>query len=264
MNLLFFGSSTRQLFGAYHAPPATVAGRGAAVLCAPWGPEYLVAHRILRRLATRLSDSGYHVLRFDYYGTGDSGGAREEGDLASWCQDAAAAIDELRDMSGFPTVAVFGIRLGAVVGWRLAQLRPDVHTVVMWDPVASGTRYVQELLSAQTEIDRWSLSPKRPRRAADGPLDVLDVLGFPLTREMRQSIERVSADEFGRPAGARLHLFYSMELPEQAPMHAALASAGTSFQVEMMPGQTPWREDEAVGASGLPLQVFEKMVELLP
>ena len=80
MNLLFFGSSARQLFGAYHTPPSTVAERGGAVLCPSWGSEYQASHRILRRLATRLSESGYHVLRFDYYGTGDSAGGRDEGD----------------------------------------------------------------------------------------------------------------------------------------------------------------------------------------
>lgn len=259
MNLLYFGSSRRQLFGAYHAP--TVAGRGAAVLCPPWGAEYLVAHRVLRRLAERLSERGYHALRFDYYGTGDSGGDRDEGDLASWGEDAAAAVDELRDMSGFPTVAAFGIRLGAVVAWRLAQRRDDVHTVVMWDPVANGNAYVQELLSAQAESDRWSISPRRPRHRDDDPLHVL---GFPLTWQMRQSMEAVSPEEFRRPSRAPVHLFYSNALPEQSPMHAALASAGTPFSTETMPGQTPWREDETVGATGLPLPVLERMVELLP
>ena len=161
MNLLFFGSTSRPLFGAYHTPPASVAGRGAALLCPPWGQEYLVSHRIFRRLAVRLSESGYHVLRFDYFGTGDSAGEREDGDLGSWQEDAAAAVEELRDMSGFPTVAAFGIRLGAVVAWRLASERLDVNTAVLWDPVVNGTEYVRELLAAQAATDRWSVTPIR-------------------------------------------------------------------------------------------------------
>jgi pimeloyl-ACP methyl ester carboxylesterase len=223
-----------------------------------------VAHRVLRRLAERLSESGYHVLRFDYYGTGDSAGAREEGDLASWGDDASLAVNELRDMSGFPTVAAFGVRLGAVVGWRLAQARDDVHTVVLWDPVVDGAGYVQELVSAQAESDRWSLSPAPRRRRAwrDQPLHAL---GFPLATPMRQSIEAVRPEaEFARPARARVHLFYSTALPEPDPMRAALERAGTSFRTEVMPGQSPWREDETIGTTGLPLLAFDRMVEVLP
>lgn len=261
MSLLLFGETGRQLLGAYHAPSATAGVRGGAVLCPPWGPEYLASHRIYRRLAVRLSESGYHVLRFDYYGTGDSAGAREEGDLETWCADASAAVDELRDMSGCTAITVFGVRLGAVVGWRLTQARSDVHTVVLWDPVVDGRQYVRDLVAAQAEIDRWSLWPRRVRPAADGSLDLL---GFPLTPAMRQSVEAVAATEFRKPTNARVQVFYSDVLrPGRDGLHAALRAAGTPFHVEAMPGQTPWREDETVGTGGLPLLVLERMVAVL-
>ena len=260
MNLLFFGSTSRQLFGAYHTPPATVAGRGAALLCPPWGQEYLVSHRIFRRLAVRLSESGYHVLRFDYYGTGDSAGEREEGDLTSWQDDAAVALEELRDMSGFATVATFGIRLGSVVAWRLASSRSDVHTTVLWDPVVNGTEYVRELNAAQAEIDRWSLTPVRRTASAEG---VQDLLGFPLTTAMRHSIEAVGPDTFTQPTKAHVKLFYSDTRPGQEALHEALHAAGTPFHAEIIPGQTPWREDEDIGAGKLPVLVLERMVEIL-
>lgn len=260
MNLLFFGSSGRQLFGAYHTPPVTVPGRGAALLCPPWGQEYLVSHRIFRRLAVRLSESGYHVLRFDYYGTGDSAGDREDGDLTSWQEDAAVALDELRDMSGFASVAVFGIRLGAVVAWRLAMTRKDVHTVVLWDPVVHGKEYVREMIAAQAETDRWSLTPMRRRAAAD---TVQDLLGFPLTLGMRTTIEAIRPESFAPPATAHVKLFYSDSLPGQDALHDALRATGTPFHAETIRGQTPWREDEGIGAGGLPVLVLERMVEIL-
>ena len=260
MNLLFFGSTSRPLFGAYHTPPASVAGRGAALLCPPWGQEYLVSHRIFRRLAVRLSESGYHVLRFDYFGTGDSAGEREDGDLGSWQEDAAAAVEELRDMSGFPTVAAFGIRLGAVVAWRLASERLDVNTAVLWDPVVNGTEYVRELLAAQAATDRWSVTPIRRQSSAGR---ALDLLGFPLTAAMRHSIEAVSPDTFTQPTKAHVKLFYSDARPGHDALQNALHVAGTPFHSEIIPGQTPWREDEDVGAGKLPVLVLERMVEIL-
>jgi uncharacterized protein len=260
VNLQFFGSSSRQLFGAYRPPAHGVASRGAALLCPPWGQEYLVSHRIFRRLAVRLSESGYHVLRFDYYGTGDSAGEREEGDLQSWYDDATVALDELRDMSGCAAVATFGIRLGAVVAWHLATTRSDVHSTVLWDPVVHGEDYVRELVAAQAEADRWLLTPVRRETSRDR---AQDLLGFPLTVAMRTSIEAVRPELFSRRTAAHVKLFYSDALPGQEQSHDALRAAGTPFHAETIRGQTPWREDESIGAGGLPVLVLERMVEIL-
>ena len=226
MNLFFFGSSDRQLFGAYHSPPPTVRGRGAALLCPPWGPEYLVSHRIFRRLAVRLSESGYHVLRFDYHGTGDSAGEREDGDLSCWLQDAQTALVELRDMSGFSTVATFGIRLGAIIAWRLAATRSDVHTTVLWDPVVDGPGYIRELHAAQNETDRWLLTPIQRKRSPEG---TEDLLGFPLTVEMRRSIECIQGNVFEAPTKAHVQLFYSDSLPGWTELHHCASFGGHSI-----------------------------------
>lgn len=75
---LFFGEGRRRLFGVYD-PAVSRIGAGphrprAIVFCPPWGPDYYVTHGVLRRLATNLSLAGHHVLRFDYFGVGDSAG----------------------------------------------------------------------------------------------------------------------------------------------------------------------------------------------
>jgi uncharacterized protein len=260
VNLLYFGASSRQLFGAYHLPPASVLARGAALLCPPWGQEYLVSHRILRRLAVRLSESGYHVLRFDYYGTGDAAGQRDEGDLDSWLEDAESAADELRDMSGFNTLASFGVRLGASVAWRLATTRTDIHTTVLWDPVVHGQSYMKELQQAQEEIDRWLLTPTRREKSADGSMELL---GFPVTPGMRRTIEAITPTFYSAPTRAQVKLFYSDATPQHQELQHALHTAGTPFHAETIAGQTPWREDEAIGARGMPVLVLERMVEIL-
>ena len=90
--------------------------------------------------------NGYHVLRFDYYGHGDSAGRRDEGDLESWCADASVAVDELRDMSGCPAVVRVAFVSEPIIGWRLALTRYDVAAVMMWDPVVRGVHYVRELV----------------------------------------------------------------------------------------------------------------------
>jgi len=73
MNVFYFGAGERRLFGVY--TPARHGGRRGAVLCPPWGQEYLRAHRSIAQLANTLATAGVHVLRFDYSGTRSHGRA---------------------------------------------------------------------------------------------------------------------------------------------------------------------------------------------
>ena len=104
----YFGSASRRLFGCYHEPAESGRGMG-VVLCQPLWREYIRAHRAFKQLAVRLSDRGFAVLRFDYYGCGDSDGEDNEGDLRGWTDDVSAAIDELRIRSGVNTADLVGL-----------------------------------------------------------------------------------------------------------------------------------------------------------
>lgn len=143
MSAFYFGASERPLFGYHHAPSGV--GVGAVVLLQPWGSEYEYAHRTMRILAQRLAERGCHVLRFDYTGTGDTWGPSTAADLDLWEEDAAAAVLELRAMTGRPRVDLVGLRLGAVVAARVAAGRRDIGSVVLWDPIVDGEAWLREL-----------------------------------------------------------------------------------------------------------------------
>lgn len=259
MNLFFFGTSDRQLFGAHHPPPPGTPVRGAALLCPPWGPEYFVAHRTLRQLAIHLAGIGYHVLRFDYFGTGDSAGDRHAGDVGSWVGDAATALEELQDISGESRITVFGVRLGAVVAARLARKHPaEVRTIVLWDPVSDGKAYLDELHNAQAEIDRWSLSRRPPK----GSVPDEEVLGTPLPPAMAGSISEVTQQEFQQLRTTRVIVFFSDERAGNGELCSMLQEEGTRVHAETLPGQTPWRE-ETLMQGRIPNVAVERMVELL-
>ena len=61
------------------------------------------------------------MLRLDYSGTGSSGGSFEHGTLASWLQDALAAIDQL---TKGPLILV-GSSMGGWIALHLALLRAE-------------------------------------------------------------------------------------------------------------------------------------------
>jgi predicted alpha/beta hydrolase len=121
----FFGSAAEPLFGAYHPAAGRPVQSTGVVVCNPFGVEAIYAHRMYRVLAERLARAGFHTLRFDYFGTGDSAGDSGEGSLARWSQDLLAASEELKDTAGLSRVAWVGLRLGGT----LAALRSEERRV---------------------------------------------------------------------------------------------------------------------------------------
>jgi uncharacterized protein len=138
VNLLSLGSVQRRLFAVHEAAAATSRPPRAVVLCQPWGAEYTYAHRSMRQLALKLTLSGCHTLRFDYFGTGDSGGDESDTDLAGCESDVESAIDALIDIAGTPQVTLIGLRAGANIAANVAARRAAiVEALVLWDPIIS-------------------------------------------------------------------------------------------------------------------------------
>ena len=73
------------------------------------------------------ADRGFAMLRFDYSGTGSSGGRFEDGTLAIWLEEALAAIDRLTE----GPIVLIGSSMGGWIALHLALLRPEqVHSLV--------------------------------------------------------------------------------------------------------------------------------------
>jgi pimeloyl-ACP methyl ester carboxylesterase len=66
-------------------------------------------------------ERGLSMLRFDYSGTGSSGGKFEDGTLALWLEEALAVVDQLTDGE----VILVGSSMGGWIALHLALLRPD-------------------------------------------------------------------------------------------------------------------------------------------
>ena len=113
-----FGTGARQLFGIYHAPDGAVVRDAGVVLCHPAPQDYSQTYWAMHKLASMLAGAGFHVLRFDYSGTGDSSGSAAEVTLGVWQDDILAAVAELQDMSGARRVSLAGMRLGAALAMR--------------------------------------------------------------------------------------------------------------------------------------------------
>jgi len=217
MHPTFFGSSARPLYGVLHAPSGQPRDTS-VLLFHPGVQEYGTRHWAFRNLATALSARGFHVMRFDYRGTGDSAGEPEEGTVEACVDDALVAYDELRDATGTGSTSFVGLRLGAAIAARVAAMGRASRDLVLWDPVVNGTRYIADLQRMDATQRLRLLHELRP------PADELGGYRFP--REVRASIERVDLCRLEWPAAARVATFLSEPSEDAAELDAALRARG--------------------------------------
>lgn len=144
---MWFGSESRPVFGWIHYPEGSGA-RAAVVICPSLGLEAGFSHWMLRRVARRLSETGFLVIRFDYDGTGDSAGDALDGQrVDAWQATTAAATDLARSLTDAPIVLV-GFRFGCLLAAHEAATS-GADSVVLWDPVRSGRAFLREQRTRQ-------------------------------------------------------------------------------------------------------------------
>ena len=140
---IHFGLGESPLFGVLHSGAEPRRRQGVLIL-GPWGWEALRAHRTLRDLANRFSESGFDVFRFDYSGSGDSFGTHTEVSAAAWLADSEMAMDELLALAGVSKISLMGLRLGGLFAAELASRHPArVHRVALWEPALLHSDFLQ-------------------------------------------------------------------------------------------------------------------------
>lgn len=252
MNPFYFGSSRRPLYGVYHPPKSRKPRTTGVVLCYPLWQEYMRAHRAFRQLAMMLSKAGFPVLRFDYFATGDSGGAGDEGDVTQWIADIGTAIDELKDMAGVPRVSLVGLRVGASLAAMAAVKRQDLEHVLLWDPVVSGDRFLQQVLATHA-------APGASTEAGA----TIGVSGFPLTEAMRQGLSRIDLREAQTPAARELVIMVSDDRDDYRALRDRLGQRRVRARYAHIASAGNWDEIDRFGSALLPQQIIQGIVSCL-
>jgi len=148
-----FFSEDKSLFGFYYSSKIKERSaikrneqqksKGAVLLCSPILMENINANWAFRRLAIQLSMAGYDVLRFDYFGTGDSLGYDSDACVERWGNDILEASKYLQSISKQKTISIVGLRFGASLA---AQANVKfIDKLILWEPIIDGNEYVNEL-----------------------------------------------------------------------------------------------------------------------
>ncbi len=245
MKPLMLGGRDRPVFALF-TPAEGPRKRRSALICPPLGQEYVRAHRSLALLGRQLSRAGLDVMRFDYFGTGDSGGDGEEVTLDGCVGDARLAAAELAAMTGVDRVSFVGLRLGATIAGRAAResgVRVGTPSdgavrsvragaLVGWDPVEDGAAYA-DLIREEADAVRDGAAHWR---------------GFPFSESLLDEIADVAA-----------------WVPPPSPRARSLAIASQCMRgpanFEVIACEPCWTEQGNSGHGAVPAPVIRRIVE---
>ena len=197
MEPIYFGKNN-ELFGIFHSAGSAIRKESGVILCSPIGQEYIRSHRAMLKLAEKLSDNGFDVLRFDYYGCGDSlGNLSDINDLSVWQNNIKEAINELKEGCGIDTIYMVGLRYGATMLFNSCH---DllIDKVVLWNPVVNGNEYIQEI---STHHKEWLDGSFAKTKTINGSFENL---GFDFTNEIIEKIKSTNLDIAGLKADVLL------------------------------------------------------------
>lgn len=183
----YFGPAERSLFGCYNGPRPGHRRSCAVVICQPLGHEYINSHRALRQLALRISNLGFPVLRFDYFGCGDSSGDGVECSAAQCVDDISHAIADVRQRTQLKQICLIGLRLGASFALLAAAQQNEIAALALWDPIVDGKKYLDDVTELNRNLLRFRPKPQK-HRASDWPKDII---GFPIERTFYEEIGEI-------------------------------------------------------------------------
>lgn len=137
----------RRLFGILHEAQGSRQPL-ALVYCAPLFEEKLWSHRVAVNFARFMAERGVAVLRFDYFGDGESEGLFEQASVSSRLADIEDAARLCRSQTGAEQIYSLGLCYGATLALWAALSSPQLGGAIGWAPVMNGERYLGDLLRA--------------------------------------------------------------------------------------------------------------------
>lgn len=121
----FLNKEGLKLFGILHKPNKDVNNKTAIIILSPGIKSRVAPHRLYIKMARRFADMGYYVLRFDFYGLGDSEGEIIEKYVADfygsvqvgrYINDTISAMDWMEKECNIKSFILAGLCGGAITG----------------------------------------------------------------------------------------------------------------------------------------------------
>lgn len=213
----FKNSSGKELFGVIHSPEKP--GSKGVLICHPLFEEKLHVHRVLVDFSRLLCSCGFKVMRFDYYGEGDSQGEFEEATVETRLNDISSALNFFRGKTSVDKIALLGVRFGATLASLSAEKKGLSDALILWAPILKGNDYLLQLLRMnlihQVVVYKKVLYTRENLIKGLKEGKRINVEGYEITRELYEQVSKVDllADD-KKFKGKALLFQFSQNSPE--------------------------------------------------
>ncbi len=186
------------------------------VFVPPFGEEMNRCRALVSEQARHFAQSGYSCTIIDFYGTGDSQGELQDASLQIWHRNIYLAVETLQREVCVPVI-LWGLRLGAFIALDFAAKSGLViDSILLWQPVVSGERYVTQILRqrvaglASKELPPETTTEIR-QRLAQG--ESIEVSGYRLGGGLVADIESLSLAHLTALCAGKIHWLENVSEP---------------------------------------------------
>ncbi|HLX63250.1 MAG TPA: alpha/beta fold hydrolase [Planctomycetota bacterium] len=209
------------------------------LLLPPLFEERKSAYAALRRLAERLAAAGHAALRFDYRGSGESGGVPAARRWQHLADDCAVARKTLARLAGQRDAVLLGLRLGATLALQ-ETIRAGGEAVLALAPVLKGATQVRlwkmrSKIRSELTVGASAGEPPAPQQRAE----VFDFDGFDVSKEFFDDVARIDLiKDLGSPSCPSLVMQLSHRseaAPETVELMKVLGSRAKNICLRIEP-----------------------------
>jgi len=201
------------------------------VFVPPFGEEMNRCRALVSEQARHFAQSGYSCTLIDFYGTGDSQGELQDATLQIWQRNIHLTVETLQREMCVPLI-LWGLRLGAFIALDFAAKSAlAIDSLLLWQPVISGERYVTQILRqrvaslASKELPSETTTEIR-RRLAQG--ESVEVSGYMIGGALIADIESLSWIDLATLCPGKIHWL------ENVSEAGADLTAGTAKALEQL------------------------------
>lgn len=167
----------------WHHMPQKESKNIAIVIIGPIGPEYMPCHRSIRLLADDLSKIGFHTLRYDPVGMGNSSGSLANKNIwHQWVRTPEYFTDYLKNNFNINEVIFIGLRSGCLV-LSEAIKKSTTKTVIFWHPITRGKTFIRGIQLLDSVLYKNEITSDSKQ---------LEGGGYPFSEELQNEIKNIN------------------------------------------------------------------------
>jgi len=226
--------------------------RGGVLFVHSFAEEMNKSRRMVALQASALAEAGWDVLLMDLFGCGDSSGDHGDATWDGWHADIETGQRWLASRSNGP-VWLWGLRVGALLAVSAASRSSQTSSLLLWQPVVSGHRFVQQFLRSRAISDMLG-DGDSPRASTSELLAELaagrrvEVAGYTLGPDLVIPLDRATMPAL--PPGSRIR-WLDVSNPDRLEHNpASLAvlhgwqAEGVDVAAEVVSGPPFWQTQE--------------------